>query len=64
MTDLGSHDEVISEWHKAFKRATDFDLWGQPVEASDGYHRYKNSLKNPCFWLPFLVFDYIHVICH
>ncbi|KAJ8308610.1 hypothetical protein KUTeg_013484 [Tegillarca granosa] len=43
MTDLGSHDEVISEWHKAFKRATDFDLWGQPVEAIDGYQRFMIS---------------------
>lgn len=37
-------DELISEWSKAFKKGTDYDLWGQPVEAVDSYQRYVSSL--------------------
>jgi len=30
-------NEVITVWEAAFKKATDFDLWGQPVEARECY---------------------------
>ena len=32
--------KVIEDWHMNFKKGTDHDLWGQPVEASDAYQRY------------------------
>ena len=31
---------LVLRWQTAFKRATDFDMWGQPVEAIDVYQRY------------------------
>jgi len=30
---------VLDDWHIAFKRGHDFDLWGQPVEAIENYTR-------------------------
>ena len=30
---------LVMRWQSAFKRATDFDTWGQPVEAIDVYQR-------------------------
>ena len=32
-------DRLIDDWHTSFKKGTDFDLWGQPVEATDEYSR-------------------------
>ena len=32
-------ETVIFSWMNAFKRAADFDAWGQPVEAIDIYDR-------------------------
>ncbi len=32
---------MVSGWHTLFKKGTDFDLWGQPVEAISEYQRYK-----------------------
>ena len=31
---------LVKRWQTAFKRATDFDMWGQPVEAIDVYQRF------------------------
>ena len=40
---------LVKRWQTAFKRATDFDMWGQPVEAIDVYQRfveiYVDSIK-------------------
>lgn len=41
---------LIKRWHDAFRRATDFDAWGQPLEALDIYQRYNNT----CILLHFL----------
>ncbi|OWF56411.1 Axin interactor, dorsalization-associated protein [Mizuhopecten yessoensis] len=45
MNGLEDQDKVITTWHLAFKRCTDFDLWGQPVEAIDGYQRLSKQLQ-------------------
>ncbi|XP_069115458.1 axin interactor, dorsalization-associated protein-like [Argopecten irradians] len=45
MNGVEDQDKVITTWHTAFKRCTDFDLWGQPVEAIDGYHRLSKQLQ-------------------
>lgn len=39
MSEKDDDEKVITAWHTAFKKGTDFDLWGQPVEAIDGYQR-------------------------
>ena len=39
MSEKDDEEKVITAWHTAFKKGTDFDLWGQPVEAIDGYQR-------------------------
>ena len=43
---------LVKRWQTAFKRATDFDMWGQPVEAIDVYQRfveiYVDSIKFKC----------------
>ncbi|XP_064603180.1 axin interactor, dorsalization-associated protein B-like [Liolophura sinensis] len=39
-------DELISEWSKAFKKGTDYDLWGQPVEAVDSYRRLSEAINS------------------
>ena len=31
--------KVIEEWHMNFKKGTDYDLWGQPIEASEAYQK-------------------------
>ena len=41
MTQEEEQSLVIASWHKAFEQCTDFDLWGQPIEAIDGYQRLK-----------------------
>ena len=38
--DSAEKESVIDDWHIAYKRGNDFDLWGQPVEAIDSYTRY------------------------
>jgi hypothetical protein len=40
MNDIEDEEKVVSAWHKAFKTGTDYDLWGQPVEAIDDYKRF------------------------
>ncbi|XP_076464156.1 axin interactor, dorsalization-associated protein-like isoform X2 [Babylonia areolata] len=35
---------LLKRWQAAFKRATDFDMWGQPVEAIDVYQRLSKQL--------------------
>ena len=30
---------LVTAWHTSFKKGTDYDLWGQPVEATSEYHR-------------------------
>ena len=41
--DMGDEEyernQIVSEWHTTFKKGTDFDMWGQPVEAVDTYTR-------------------------
>ena len=42
MADCDLHAErerVIEDWHVTFKKGTDYDLWGQPVEAGDIYQK-------------------------
>ena len=39
MNEKDEEEKVITAWHTAFKKGTDYDLWGQPVEAIDGYQR-------------------------
>ena len=39
MNEKDDEEKVITAWHTAFKKGTDFDLWGQPLEAIDGYQR-------------------------
>ncbi|KAL3873192.1 hypothetical protein ACJMK2_036338 [Sinanodonta woodiana] len=45
MNDLEDEEKAIECWHAAFKRGTDFDLWGQPVEAIDGYQRLSKQIQ-------------------
>ncbi|KAK3580872.1 hypothetical protein CHS0354_032933 [Potamilus streckersoni] len=45
MNDLEDEEKAIEFWHAAFKRGTDFDLWGQPVEAIDGYQRLSKHIQ-------------------
>lgn len=40
MSFLDDEHKLIAAWHKAFARCTDVDLWGQPLEAIDGYQRF------------------------
>ncbi|MGH0118072.1 UNVERIFIED_CONTAM: hypothetical protein FKN15_052077 [Acipenser sinensis] len=35
MTDI---NKTIQKWHASFSKGTDFDSWGQLVEAIDEYH--------------------------
>ncbi len=35
----GDQEAVITEWCSIFKQGTDFDTWGQPLEATDVYQR-------------------------
>ncbi|KAI0210528.1 Axin interactor, dorsalization-associated protein A [Lamellibrachia satsuma] len=37
--------EVITVWEAAFKKATDFDLWGQPVEARECYLKLATQMR-------------------
>ncbi|XP_070179601.1 axin interactor, dorsalization-associated protein-like isoform X2 [Littorina saxatilis] len=37
---------LVNRWHAVFKRATDFDMWGQPVEAIDVYQRLAKQLHH------------------
>ena len=40
MADLEREQQrLVAAWHTSFKKGTDFDLWGQPVEATSEYHR-------------------------
>jgi len=39
MNEVDDEEKVVTSWQKSFKTATDYDLWGQPVEAIDEYHR-------------------------
>lgn len=45
MSEKDDDEKVITAWHTAFKKGTDFDLWGQPVEAIDGYQRLSKQLQ-------------------
>ncbi|XP_060570684.1 axin interactor, dorsalization-associated protein-like [Ruditapes philippinarum] len=45
MNDIEDEEKVVSAWHKAFKTGTDYDLWGQPVEAIDDYKRLSKQLQ-------------------
>lgn len=45
MSEKDDEEKVITAWHTAFKKGTDFDLWGQPVEAIDGYQRLSKQLQ-------------------
>ncbi|KAK2191774.1 hypothetical protein NP493_46g08009 [Ridgeia piscesae] len=49
-------NEVITVWEAAFKKATDFDLWGQPVEARECYLKLATQMRkegscDPDAWL-------------
>lgn len=39
MTSGEEQRQVILALGKSFAQCTDFDLWGQPIEAIDGYKR-------------------------
>ena len=40
MTEAEQHQQrLVTAWHTSFKKGTDYDLWGQPVEATSEYHR-------------------------
>lgn len=45
MSFLDDEDKLITAWHTAFERCTDVDLWGQPLEAIDGYQRLSKQLQ-------------------
>lgn len=45
MNGIEDEEKVVTAWHTAFKRGTDYDLWGQPVEAIDGYQRLSKQLQ-------------------
>lgn len=45
MSFLDDEDKLITAWHTAFERCTDVDLWGQPLEAIDGYQRLILSMQ-------------------
>ncbi|KAL5008421.1 hypothetical protein ScPMuIL_014002 [Solemya velum] len=40
-----SQEYVVLTWHKTFRNGTDFDLWGQPVEAIEEYERLSKQLN-------------------
>ncbi|KAL4237773.1 hypothetical protein ACF0H5_002485 [Mactra antiquata] len=44
MNDIDDEEKVVTAWHNAFKTATDYDLWGQPVEAIEDYQRLTKQL--------------------
>ncbi|KAK7468199.1 hypothetical protein BaRGS_00036560 [Batillaria attramentaria] len=44
MDDDGELPILVARWQAAYKRATDFDMWGQPVEAIDVYQRLSRQL--------------------
>lgn len=46
MTEADNEEKVVTSWHAAFKTGTDYDLWGQPVEAIEEYHRYVLSANS------------------
>ena len=39
MEEVRDLKEVVSQWCVRFDKGTDFDLWGQPLEAIDSYSR-------------------------
>ena len=40
MAEAEQHQQrLVTAWHTSFKKGTDYDLWGQPVEATSEYHR-------------------------
>ena len=49
MSEKDDEEKVITAWHTAFKKGTDFDLWGQPVEAIDGYQRLSSKQVSAFF---------------
>ena len=40
MNDFQDEEKIVTAWCKAFRAGTDYDLWGQPVEAIDQYRGY------------------------
>jgi hypothetical protein len=38
-SDGGDIDQLVLTWEKIFKSGTDYDTWGQPVEATGIYQR-------------------------
>lgn len=45
MNDIEDEEKIVTAWCKAFKTGTDYDLWGQPVEAIDDYKRLSKQLQ-------------------
>ncbi|KAH3853081.1 axin interactor, dorsalization-associated protein-like [Dreissena polymorpha] len=45
MTEKDNEEKVVTAWYSAFKTGTDHDLWGQPVEAIDGYRRLSKQFQ-------------------
>lgn len=45
MNDTEDEGKVVTAWHKMFKTGTDYDLWGQPVEAIEVYQRLSKQLQ-------------------
>ncbi|GFO27435.1 axin interaction partner and dorsalization antagonist [Plakobranchus ocellatus] len=41
-------DTLVVAWINAFKRAADFDAWGQRIEAIDVYERLSRQLHSSC----------------
>ena len=39
MDEAAARAAVILLWKEMLTKATEFDLWGQPVEATDTYNR-------------------------
>lgn len=37
--DDAEKSQQVAVWYTAYKKGTDFDLWGQPLEASYSYQR-------------------------
>lgn len=48
MSSESDKETVVLSWMNAFKRAADFDAWGQPVEAIDIYDRLSKQLHQSC----------------
>ncbi|CAK8692711.1 axin interactor, dorsalization-associated protein-like [Clavelina lepadiformis] len=42
---MATTEKLVGKWYQTFKKATDFDSWGQLVEASDEYVKFSRQIR-------------------